>query len=249
MRKRKKMKWNKLRTWCKERLLRLKKPFIIVGCMWFVACIAGFFLNCLFTYHFKFRLDINLLVDGKTYLYALLLSAIALTVALAYHKPRFSCSYGKLRAGAETRFEQHIRNVVFDDARRNAEFFGNFSIAVSARHKAQDFKFLFGKFRTECKSHSDGLRTVGIDDFAAYYSFHQRQNRLFVDFLVPKAFNADLFCTLYMTTKRCGGESIKYSYISKNNDFSTHYLQRLIKCERCKIRERKQSGDIGVINI
>lgn len=85
MRKRKKMKWNKLRTWCKERLLRLKKPFIIVGCMWFVACIAGFFLNCLFTYHFKFRLDINLLVDGKTYLYALLLSAIALTVALAYY--------------------------------------------------------------------------------------------------------------------------------------------------------------------
>ncbi len=79
------MKWNKLRTWCKERLLRLKKPFIIVGCMWFVACIAGFFLNCLFTYHFKFRLDINLLVDGKTYLYALLLSAIALTVALAYY--------------------------------------------------------------------------------------------------------------------------------------------------------------------
>ena len=85
MRKRKKMKWNKLRIWCKERLLRLKKPFIIVGCVWFVACIAGFFFNCLFTYHFKFRLDINLLVDGKTYLYALLLSAIALTVALAYY--------------------------------------------------------------------------------------------------------------------------------------------------------------------
>ena len=85
MRKRKKMKWNKLRTWCKERLLRLKKPFIIVGCVWFVACIAGFLFNCLFTYNFKFRLDINLLVDGKTYLYALLLSAIALTVALAYY--------------------------------------------------------------------------------------------------------------------------------------------------------------------
>ena len=85
MRKRKKMKWNKLRIWCKERLLRLKKPFIIVGCVWFVACIAGFFFNCLFTYHFKFRLDINLLVDGKTYLYALLLSVIALTVALAYY--------------------------------------------------------------------------------------------------------------------------------------------------------------------
>lgn len=72
------MKWNKL--W-----KRLKKPLAIIGCVWFVSCIAGFFLNCLFTYEFKFRADINLLVDGKTYLYAFLLSVIALTVVLAYY--------------------------------------------------------------------------------------------------------------------------------------------------------------------
>ena len=29
----------------------------------------------------------------------------------------------------------------------------------------------------------------------------------------------------------------------------TKVFSMLIKCERCKIRERKQSGDIGVINI
>ena len=79
------MKWNKLWLWCKKHLLRLKKPLIIVGCVWLVACITGFFLNCLFTYNFKFRVDINLLVDGKTYLYAFLLSVIALTVVLAYY--------------------------------------------------------------------------------------------------------------------------------------------------------------------
>ena len=79
------MKWNKLWLWCKKQLQRLKKPLIIVGCVWLVACVTGFFLNCLFTYNFKFRVDINLLVDGKTYLYALLLSVIALTVALAYY--------------------------------------------------------------------------------------------------------------------------------------------------------------------
>ena len=79
------MKWNELWQWCKKHLLRLKKPFLIVGCVWLVSCIAGFFLNCLFTYGFKLRLDINLLVDGKTYLYAFLLSVVALTVVLAYY--------------------------------------------------------------------------------------------------------------------------------------------------------------------
>lgn len=79
------MKWNRLWLWCKKHLLRLKKPLIIIGCVWLVACVTGFFLNCLFTYNFKFRVDINLLVDGKTYLYAFLLSVIALTVVLAYY--------------------------------------------------------------------------------------------------------------------------------------------------------------------
>lgn len=72
------MKWNKL-------FAKLKKPLIIAGCTLAVAFVAGFFLNCLFTYNFKFRADINLLVDGKTYLYAFLLSVIALTVVLAYY--------------------------------------------------------------------------------------------------------------------------------------------------------------------
>ena len=72
------MKWNKL-------FAKLKKPLIIAGCTLAVAFVAGFFLNCLFTYNFKFRVDINLLVDGKTYLYAFLLSVIALTVVLAYY--------------------------------------------------------------------------------------------------------------------------------------------------------------------
>ena len=79
------MKWNKFCQWCKKQLLRLKKPFLIVGCVWLVSCITGFVLNCLFTYGFKLRLDINLLVDGKTYLYAFLLSVVALTVVLAYY--------------------------------------------------------------------------------------------------------------------------------------------------------------------
>ena len=72
------MKWNKL-------FAKLKKPLIIAGCTLAVSFVAGFFLNCLFTYNFKFRVDINLLVDGKTYLYAFLLSVIALTVVLAYY--------------------------------------------------------------------------------------------------------------------------------------------------------------------
>lgn len=75
------MKWNKL-------FAKLKKPLIIAGCTLAVAFVAGFFLNCLFTYNFKFRADINLLVDGKTYLYAFLLSVIALTVVLAYYYNR-----------------------------------------------------------------------------------------------------------------------------------------------------------------
>lgn len=72
------MKWNKL-------FAKLKKPLIIAGSTLAVAFVAGFFLNCLFIYNFKFRVDINLLVDGKTYLYAFLLSVIALTVVLAYY--------------------------------------------------------------------------------------------------------------------------------------------------------------------
>lgn len=72
------MKWNKL-------FAKLKKPLIIAGCTLAVSFVAGFFLNCLFTYNFKFRVDINLLVDGKTYLYAFLLSVIALTMVLAYY--------------------------------------------------------------------------------------------------------------------------------------------------------------------
>lgn len=79
------MKWNKLRHWGKKQFSRLKKPLIIVGCVWLVSCITGFFLNCLFTYNFKFRADINLLADRKTYLYAFLLSVVALTVVLAYY--------------------------------------------------------------------------------------------------------------------------------------------------------------------
>ena len=51
-----------------QTLLReLKKPLIIAGCTLAVSFVAGFFLNCLFTYNFKFRVDINLLVDGKTH--------------------------------------------------------------------------------------------------------------------------------------------------------------------------------------
>ena len=84
-RKWRKMKWNKFCQWCKKQLLRLKKPFLIVGFVWLVSCITGFVLNCLFTYGFKLRLDINLLVDGKTYLYAFLLFVVALTVVLAYY--------------------------------------------------------------------------------------------------------------------------------------------------------------------
>lgn len=64
---------------------RLKRLLIAVAIVAGVSLIAGFFLNCLFAHNFKFRLDGALLLDGRTYLYALLLCVIALTVVLAYY--------------------------------------------------------------------------------------------------------------------------------------------------------------------
>lgn len=69
------MKWNK----------RLKQLLIALAIVLGISLIAGFFLNCLFSNNFKFRLQFGLLLNGKTYLYALLLSVIALTVVLAYY--------------------------------------------------------------------------------------------------------------------------------------------------------------------
>lgn len=63
----------------------MKTPLIISAIVVAVSVVVGFCLNCLFTYNFKFRVDINLLVDGKTYLYAFLLCVITLTVVLAYY--------------------------------------------------------------------------------------------------------------------------------------------------------------------
>lgn len=69
------MKWNK----------RIKHLLIALAIVIGISLIAGFFLNCLFNNNFKFRIQFGLLLDGKTYLYALLLSVIALTVVLAYY--------------------------------------------------------------------------------------------------------------------------------------------------------------------
>lgn len=67
------MKWNK----------RLKQLLIALAIVVGISLIAGFLFNCLFSNNLKFRLDFWLLLDGRTYLYALLLSVIALTVVLA----------------------------------------------------------------------------------------------------------------------------------------------------------------------
>lgn len=69
------MKWNK----------RLLKTLIVCGSVALVSMIAGFFLNCLFAHNFEFRVDLSLLLDKKTYLYALLLSVIALMGWLSYY--------------------------------------------------------------------------------------------------------------------------------------------------------------------
>ncbi len=69
------MKWNK----------RLKQLLIALAIVVGISLIAGFLFNCLFSNNLKFRLDFWLLLDGRTYLYALLLSVIALTVVLAYY--------------------------------------------------------------------------------------------------------------------------------------------------------------------
>ena len=69
------MKWNK----------RLKQLLIAVAIVLGISLVAGFFLNCLFSNNFHFRIQFWLLLDGRTYLYALLLSVIALTVVLAYY--------------------------------------------------------------------------------------------------------------------------------------------------------------------
>lgn len=69
------MKWNK----------RLKQLLIALAIVVGISLIAGFMFNCLFSNNFKFRLDFGLLLNGKTYLYAFLLSVIALTVVLAYY--------------------------------------------------------------------------------------------------------------------------------------------------------------------
>lgn len=69
------MKWNK----------RLIKILIISGSVIFASFLAGFFLNCLFSNNFKFRLDVRLLFSGKTYLYAFLLIVAALLVWLSYY--------------------------------------------------------------------------------------------------------------------------------------------------------------------
>lgn len=69
------MKWNK----------RLTKFLIISGIVVFASCLAGFFLNCLFSNNFKLRLDAKLLFSGKTYLYAILLIITALLMCLSYY--------------------------------------------------------------------------------------------------------------------------------------------------------------------
>ena len=69
------MKWNK----------RLKQLLIALAIVVGISLIAGFLFNCLFSNNLKFRLDFWLLLDGRTYLYTLLLSVIALTVVLAYY--------------------------------------------------------------------------------------------------------------------------------------------------------------------
>lgn len=69
------MKWNR----------RLKIWLLIACAVAVVSVITGFILNCLFTYNFKFREDGRLLFDGKTYLYALLLSIVALLIWLSYY--------------------------------------------------------------------------------------------------------------------------------------------------------------------
>lgn len=69
------MKWNK----------RLTKILIISGIVAFTSCLAGFFLNCLFSNNFKLHLDAKLLFSGKTYLYAFLLIITALLMWLSYY--------------------------------------------------------------------------------------------------------------------------------------------------------------------
>ena len=69
------MKWNK----------RIKHLLIALAIVLGISLVAGFFLNCLLSNNFHFRIQFGLLLDGKTYLYALLLSVIALTVVLAYY--------------------------------------------------------------------------------------------------------------------------------------------------------------------
>lgn len=69
------MKWNK----------RLTKILIISGIVAFASFLASFFLNCLFSYNFKLRLDAKLLFSDKTYLYAFLLIIAALLVWLSYY--------------------------------------------------------------------------------------------------------------------------------------------------------------------
>lgn len=79
------MKWNK----------KLLKVLIVCGSIALVSIIAGFFLNCLFAYNFKFRMNIKLLADGNTYLYALLLSVIALMVGLSYYYKHYWLKHSK----------------------------------------------------------------------------------------------------------------------------------------------------------
>lgn len=69
------MKWNK----------QPLKIFVICTCVALVSVIVGFILNCLFVHNFKFSVDLNLLVDSKTYLYSFLLLVIALIVWLSYY--------------------------------------------------------------------------------------------------------------------------------------------------------------------
>lgn len=68
------MKWNKY----------LSKMLIISASIAVLTILTGFILNCIFSHNFKFNLDFRLFFDGKTYLYAFLLSVIALMACLSY---------------------------------------------------------------------------------------------------------------------------------------------------------------------
>lgn len=65
------------------------KVLVIITIVVVISIVTGFVLNCLFVNNFSFRFDAALLGDGKTYLYALILSVIVLLVWLAYYDKHY----------------------------------------------------------------------------------------------------------------------------------------------------------------